>query len=60
MALVDAIDKTTGEALPYQVPAHFIGHPVLGASFAIKPAAKRAPDKSAAPKAPAAGSTEKE
>lgn len=28
--LVEAYDKTTGEQHPDLVPAHFIGHPVLG------------------------------
>lgn len=30
MALVDAYDTRTGENLQHRVPAHFIGHPVLG------------------------------
>lgn len=37
MPLIQAYDEKTGERLPYLVPDHFIGHPVLGAGMTDKP-----------------------
>ena len=32
--LVTVYDKNTGERVPYKVPAHFVGHPLLGPDWA--------------------------
>ena len=37
MALIDAWDKTTGERVPYLVPAHHVGHKILGPNLVSKP-----------------------
>lgn len=63
MALIEAYDTRTGERLPYLVPEHFVGHPALGPHMSKTPrqkAADRQAAKSATPKAPASGSTDKE
>ena len=31
--LVTVYDKNTGERVPYKVPAHFVGHPLLGPNW---------------------------
>ncbi|MBE7701267.1 hypothetical protein H9623_13280 [Oerskovia sp. Sa1BUA8] len=58
MALIDAYRKDTGAKT--QIPAHWIGHPVLGKPFSKTPRQK-AEDQAAqaAPSTPATGDTTK-
>lgn len=42
MSLTTAYNAKTGERVPYQVPAHFIGHPVLGPHWVDTPPKKTA------------------
>ena len=59
---VDAYSKKTGKKV--RVPAHFIGHPVLGKPFNKTPRQKaadaQAEDSATTTKAPAAGTQNKE
>ena len=62
--LVHAYDTRTGQKLAHQVPASWIGHPVLGRHISRTPrqkaadTKKAAPDKGTAAKAPLGGEKE--
>lgn len=52
MTLIAAYDTRTGEKLQQLVPAHWIGHPVLGEGLAKTPRQKAAEKAAAKPAAP--------
>lgn len=62
--LVHAYDTRTGKKLAHQVPAKWIGHPILGKHLSLTPRQKAADTKKAAPtqgpapKAPLGGEKE--